>query len=422
MKIKVINLSYDDVLNVKPKPYIKPKKPNILFRTLLKLVSLPDLIATKFTSTKENMDKYNKKEPTLILMNHSAFIDLEQIVSLIYPRPMNIVCTTDGFIGRNWLLRELGCIPTIKFATDTQLVRRMINAVKNFKSNILMYPEAGYSIDGTATTLPNTLGKCIKLLNIPVISVISQGNYFRQPLYNNLRKRKVNTKVHMKYLLSKEDISNKSAEEIQSMIEEEFSFDYWRYQQDNNILIKDITRAEGLNRVLYKCPCCKNEGNLIGSGITLKCPNCSKEYELTENGYLQALNGQTEINHVPAWYKWQRECVREEILNGNYLMDLDVNIYMMIDTYNLYNLGEGHLTHNIDGFKLEAFDGKLKCIIPSEKTYSINADFYWYQIADVISLVEDGKQYFCFPKTEKDVVAKMRLATEEIYKIKNSKN
>lgn len=422
MKIKTIKLSYEEVLKVEPKPYIKPKKPNILFRTLLKIVSLPDLLATKFKYTKEGLEKIEKKEPVLILMNHSAWIDLEEIVSMIYPKPMNIVCTTDGFIGRNWLLRELGCIPTIKFYTDTQLVRRMMNAIKKFKSSVLMYPEAGYSIDGTSTTLPNTLGKCIKLLKVPVVTVISKGNYFRQPLYNNLRKRKVETSAHMKYLLSKEDIANMSTDEIQSIVEKEFSFDNWKWQQENNIEIADSTRAEGLNRVLYKCPNCKTEGNMVGSGTTLKCPDCGKEYELTTTGYLEALNGETEINHVPTWYKWQRECVKEEILNHNYLMDLDVDIFMMIDTYKLYDLGEGHLIHNEDGYHLNAFDGQLKVNIPAERTYSINADFYWYQIGDVITLVEDGKQYYCFPKTKRDVVTKMRLATEELYKIKNNKN
>ena len=62
MKIKVTKLSYEEVLTKEPKPYIKPKKPNILFRTLLKLVSLPDLIVTKFKGNKE-LKKYLKKEP-----------------------------------------------------------------------------------------------------------------------------------------------------------------------------------------------------------------------------------------------------------------------------------------------------------------------------------------------------------------------
>ena len=419
MKIKVTKLSYDEVLLKKAKPLIKPKKPNIFFRTLLKLVSLPDLWATKFKYGKE-LKKYIGKEPSLILMNHSSFVDLEMIVSMVYPKPMNIVCTTDGFIGKNWLMREIGCIPTKKFTTDTQLVRSMMNAVKKFKSSILLYPEAGYSIDGTSTTLPNTLGKLVKMLKVPVITVISEGAYHRQPLYNDLIRRKVKVSAKVDKILTQEDIELKTEKEIQSMIEEKFSFDNWKWQQENNVIIDHPERAKGLNRFLYKCPHCHAEGNMKGEGTTLTCPVCGKVYELTTNGYMMALDGETEINHIPDWYKWERECVKEEILSNRYDITLDVDVYMMNDTYHVYNLGDGVLTHNNEGFKLEAFDGKLECIVPAKQTYTINADFFWYQIADVITVNDAKASYFCFPKGSKDIVAKMRLATEELYKLKNN--
>lgn len=419
MKIKVKKLSYDEVLAIKPKALIKPKKPNILWRTLLKLVSLPDLLAVKFHDDGK-LRKLVKKEPSLILMNHSSFLDLEMIVSMVYPNPMNIVCTTDGFIGRNWLLREIGCIPTRKFTTDPQLVKKMINAIRKYKSSVLMYPEAGYSIDGTSTTLPDNLGKLVKMLKVPVVSVITKGAYHRQPLYNNLIKRKLKASAKTELLISKEEVEKMSEAEIQKKIEHCFSFDNWLWQQENGVVIDHKDRALGLNRFLYKCPLCEKEGNMITEGATIRCPNCGKTYELSSLGKLQALEGETKFSHIPDWYKWERECVCEEILAGKYEIKVDVDIFMMIDTYNVYSLGEGSLTHNLDGFKLEAFDGKLKCDVPANKTYSINADFYWYQIDDVVTINDSKNSYFCFPKTDKDVVAKMRLAAEELYKIKNN--
>ena len=50
-------------------------------------------------------------------------------------------------------------------------------------------------------------------------------------------------------------------------------------------------------------------------------------------------------------------------------------------------------------------------------SHSVNSDFYWYQIADTINIGDFDAQYYCFPKTEGDVVAKARLAAEELYKI-----
>lgn len=52
-------------------------------------------------------------------MNHSSFIDLKIASTVLYPSPLNIVCTSDGFVGKERLMRSLGCIPTRKFVTDT---------------------------------------------------------------------------------------------------------------------------------------------------------------------------------------------------------------------------------------------------------------------------------------------------------------
>ena len=115
MKIKKRYKSYEEVLAMPPSKNKKPMRQLWLFRTLLKIVSMPDLIATHFKCNKIGMERLGKKEPCLILMNHSSFIDLKIASNILYPRPFSIVCTSDGFVGKNLLMRLLGCIPTNKF-------------------------------------------------------------------------------------------------------------------------------------------------------------------------------------------------------------------------------------------------------------------------------------------------------------------
>ena len=71
-----------------------------------------------------------------------------------------------------------------------------------------MYPEASYSFDGTATTLPESLGKLIKKLGVPVVTIITKGAFAHQPLYNNLQKRKVKISAEMECVLTAEQIEN----------------------------------------------------------------------------------------------------------------------------------------------------------------------------------------------------------------------
>lgn len=416
MKIKS-NLSYKEVLNKPAKKKKKPARPSFFFRTLIRVVSLPDLMATKFKYRTVGMEKLSKKEPCLILMNHSSFIDLKIANRILYPRKYNIVCTGDGFIGKNWLMRQIGCIPTKKFVTEVDLLHDMMYAVKRYNSSILMYPEASYSFDGTATPLPDSLGRCAKMLGLPIVIIKTEGAFTRDPLYNNLQLRKVEVSATAEYLLSPEQIKEMSTRDINALLKEKFTFDNFKWQQENRVVVDEPFRADHLNRVLYKCPNCLAEGKTEGKGTTLTCNACGKVYELTENGFMKADNGETEFDHIPDWYKWERECVKNEIENGEYKLDVDVDIFAMVDTECIYSVGEGRLTHTKDGFHLTGCDGQLDYIQKPLASYSLYADYYWYKLGDMICVGDKNILYYCFPKNCGDVVAKTRLAAEELYKI-----
>lgn len=417
MKIITKKMDYEDVLALPKQKKHKPMKVSWLFRIIMRVAASVDLFFTKFECRKIGMDKLGKDEPCLVLMNHSSFIDLEIAATVLFPRSFNIVSTLDSFVGKNLLMRLIGCIPTKKFVSDANLIRDMIYAVKELKSCVLMFPEAGYSFDGTATTLPDSLGRCVKMLGVPVVMIRTYGAFSRDPLYNGLRRRKVKVTADMEYMLSAKEVAGKSVEEINEMIREQFDFDGFRWQQENKVLIKEKFRAEGLNRVLYKCPHCNKEGSMVGKDTKISCTNCGKEYELTEYGYLKATRGDSKFTHVPDWFKWQRECVREEILNDTYSLDIPVDISLLVNTKCLYQIGTGRLVHTKDGFHLTGCNGKLDYKQKASSSYSLNSDYFWYEIGDVIGIGDNKVLYYCFPTDDSDVVAKTRLATEELYKI-----
>ena len=420
MKIKVVKKDYDEVIKIKKPRHIKPRKPSILFRTLLKMVSYPDLKKTNFKCEKIGMERLGKKENALYLMNHSSFIDMEIVSSVLYPRPFNIVTTSDAFIGKNRLLRWIGCIPTAKFVSDPVLVRDIIHVVKKLKSSVVLFPEAGYSFDGTSTTIPETVGKLIKMLGIPVVMITTYGAFTRDPLYNNLQVRKVNVSATEKYLLSPEEIREMTPEQIGRVLLDAFSFDNFAWQRDNLIKIDEPYRADYLNRVLYKCPACLTEGKTVGKGTDLFCEHCEKTYRLDEYGRLKASDGSTEFDHVPDWYTWERLSVRTELLADVYSVDIPVKIYMSVDTKCLYDVGEGRLRHTKDGFSLTGCGGRLEYNQKPLFSYTVNSDFNFYEIGDMICIGTAEQLFYCFPLEKEDIVAKIRLAAEELYKIVRS--
>ena len=420
MKIRVIKKNYDEVMKMPRPKYKKPRHQLGILRPILKVVCWVLLKMTGFTYEKTGMEKLGKKEPCLVLMNHSSFIDLEIVAFLMADREWHIVTTLDGFVGLDWLLPLVGCIPTKKFIPDVTLVRDMRYTVKDLKASVIMYPEASYSFDGTATPLPDSIGKCVKLLGVPVVMIRTEGAFLRQPLYNCLKLRKTKVSATMEYILSPEDIKEKTVEEINAVINKQFDFDNFKTQQEKGILIKEKYRADGLHRVLYKCPHCMAEGKTVGEGTTLTCKECGTVYELTENGFMKCLNGETRINHIPSWYKWERECVWKELVENTYCLDIEVDICMLVNTKCIYRVGEGHLVHDTEGFRLTGCDGQIDYQLKPHQSYSIYSDYYWYEIGDMISIGDEKIQYYCFPKNGENVVAKTRLAAEELYKMKKA--
>ncbi len=410
MKIKTKAMRYSQVLTLKKRKHKNPKRPWWLFRKLIPLLGKKEMKDCGVEFIEECMDGL-EKTPCLILMNHSSFLDLKIAFTYLKKRVFNVVATTDGFVGKEWLMRRIGCIPTDKFQPDLTLIKDIDYALKHHRS-VLMYPEAGYSFDGTATTLPDSLGKLIKFLKVPVVTVITSGVFLHDPLYNNLQLRKTKVTVKVKYLLTSEDCNAKSAEELNALMREVFSFDAFKEQQESGARVVESFRAEGLHRLLYKCPHCMGE-KMRSTLLTVECPDCGAKYTLTERGKLEGENAK--FTHIPDWYAWERAEVRKEIEEGRYALDIPVTIGVLADFKAIYSVGEGRLKHDKNGFTLIGEDG-LNYEQTPIKSYTLNVDYFWYEMGDIISIGNKDRLYYCFPLVDCPVT-KARLAAEELYKM-----
>ena len=421
MKTTVKKMAFDSVMALKRPQHKLPRKPHMFWRVLIRVLTVFGMMGTGFRYETEGFEKIGKDEPCLILMNHTCFQDMEVAYRILFPRAFNIVCSNDGFIGffglMEWLMRSIGCVPTQKFVSDVSLVGDMEYCFKTLKTSVLMYPEACYSFDGTATTLPAKMGVLLKKFGVPVIMIETFGAFGRNPLYNELQIRKnVPITAKARVLYTREEIREKTVRELTEGVEAAFGFDHFRWQKEQGVEIDQPFRADGLHRILYKCAVCGAEGKMLGKGTGITCGHCGRHYELTPLGELKAPEGATEISHIPDYYRWEREQVKQEILDGTYLLDTEVDIAMQVDYKAIYKVGEGRLIHNNAGFTLTGCDGKLSYTQPPQASYSLYADYYWYEMADVICIGDTQVHYFCFPKNGESV-AKIRLATEEMYKL-----
>lgn len=420
MKIKTKKIHWDKAKSLGPIPRIKPLRPLFLLALVIRILSFFELLRIKFTVTRRRIEEAGDG-PKLILMNHSSFLDLKIASAVLFPEPYHIVSTTDAFVGKSLLMRLIGCIPTQKFVTDVTLVKDLIRIIKKEGRSVLMYPEAGYSFDGTATRLPERLGGLFKRLGVPVMMLRTDaGAFLRDPLYNGLRLRRVPVKADYFCLLTSQEVREKSSEEMDAILAAAFSFDHFRQQREEKIRVSEPFRATGLERVLYRCPHCNSEGKMKGEGVKLTCLACGKEYEMDEYGSLSATDGDTRFSHIPDWYAWQRSCVREEIEKGEYAFSIPVRVGIICDHKAMYLVGEGELSHSRQGFVLKDDKGEVVYTQDPWFSYSLNSDFFFYEMGDVIGIGNKERLYYCYVP-EGFSVTRARLAAEEIYRMPKMK-
>lgn len=373
----------------------------------------------------ETIDMDGLKPPYIILSNHMSFLDFELLALKTFPHRVNNVVNIDGFYKRAWLLNWIGAIPTRKFTSDMFLIKKIYKVLA--RGDVLcMYPEARYSPCGITSFIPDTIGALIKKCNVPVVCVLHRGNHLNSPFWNFRKKRRVPVHTTIKLTLTKDDIKKLTSVEINAIIKNALTYDEYKYQKDSGILIKEKYRAEGLHRILYKCPNCGSEHNMESSGTVLLCNNCNKKWNLEEDGSLKSLDGKTEYSHIPDWFNWERSEVEKEILNGNYFYEDEVDVYSLPRTNKFIKLGKGKIVQNKeDGFILTGHynDEDYKIIRAPLQINSLHVEYEYFRIkrADCFVINTENDSFFCYPKKE-NIITKLAFATEIIYQNALKKN
>ena len=397
----------------------KPIRQPLFFVGLIWVLARFALIGQKRKIEKINME--GLKPPYMILSNHMCFLDFKLTAMATWPHRVNNVVNVDGYIKRAWLMEWIGSVCTRKFTTDLKLVRSISLVLK--RGDILcLYPEARYSPCGVTSYLPPSLGKIIKKNKAPVVAALHQGNHLVAPFWNFRKKRKVPVHTKMTQILTTEDIERMTVDEINAVVKASLTYDDYKYQKENGILIKEDFRAEGLHRILYQCPHCKTEFKMDSKGTEIFCNECGKRWMLQEDGNLAALEGETEFSHIPDWFEWERQQVEAEVRNGTYHYEDEVDVFSQPRTQGFVKLGKAKVTHDIEnGWVLEGHhngaDYRIQRKPLEMNSLHVEYDYYRIRREDCYDINTEKDSFYCYPTREKRIVTKLAFATEEIYKL-----
>ena len=394
-----------------------PVRTKWYLRPLTYILSAPDNLLHQNHLTKIGCE--GLKPPYLLLCNHNAFMDFKVATKAMFPHRANYVVAIDGFIGREGLLRNVGCICKRKFTNDITLIRQLRRVIKNGDICVI-YPEARYSLCGTTAVLPESLGKLCRLLGVPVVTLICHGHHVNAPFWNTRDRGVKHTEAEMTLLYTPEQLKELPVDEINRGLVKAFQYDDFAWQKERGIVIDKPWRAEGLHKVLYQCPHCQTEYRMNSAGDEIFCESCGKRWRMTALGELSAVEGETEFSHIPDWYEWERENVKREVAAGTYSTgEMPVTVDSLPNAKRFIRLGEGTMIHDMDGFCVRGVteDGEsFEMVKNVPSLYSCHIEYeYLGKHGDCVDLNTLEDTWYIYPHDIPFSVTKMALAAEELY-------
>ena len=368
---------------------------------------------------KINLKDY-KNKPFILIGNHASRIDYVYMGIPFLPYTLNFVCGYNEFFRSHLqgVFKLLQVIPKRNFVSDLHTVKEIDRVIKK-GGRVAILPEGMSSISGANQPIALGGAKLLKHLKVPVLFTKIKGGYLTNTKYC-LDERKGRVDITVDQMFSVEDLQKYSEEELTDIMNQKLYHDDYAWNKENHIAFDGKGRiAHDMHTLLYKCPKCGSEVDMIGEKDQIKCKKCGNGATVNEYYDLIPFDDTCVLKETPSkWYNWQREEIKKEIENENFELRERVSLGVLPETEFLKDyatskiVGEGEIVLNKKGFTFtgtkneEPFEFFID--IKSLPTYGMCTDvsrFYTFL----------GKEFYEFyPKT--NCVAKWFLATEELHR------
>ena len=252
-----------------------------------------------------------KKGPYVYLINHCGIMD-PVVVSAVVPGHIRWIA--GAYLFKNPFLKFV--IGRCCTAISKQQGRSDLSMVKNMKKaleqndNIGLFPEGTRTWDGDIMPYSAyAVARLLKYCKSSVLFVHLEGAYAQQPRWATY-KRKGNICVHITRLISADTVNNLPIDSLQTEIENSFFFsnDSWKKTVDYKYVSGH--RAEGIQRLLYLCPCCKKLDTVSAQANKISCSECGAEAVLTDKDDLESKN--INFKNLSEWHRWEKENILKQ--------------------------------------------------------------------------------------------------------------
>ena len=294
--------------------------------------------------------------PYVVIANHQAAYDFVNLITLT-KRPMSFVISNSFYstLPIAGFMEKMGVIPKQQFQTTVEDMKNM-KAVTDTGQPLVIYPAGLMCENGLCTPIPSATYKFLKWLNVDVYVARTKGTYFAMPKWGK-GVRPGRTYLDVYRLMSAEELSQLSMDEVRQKTDEALLFDAYEEQEELRVRYAGGRNIAGLENVLYMCPCCGEEHTMrVRNRSTIFCTACGYEQTCDEYGFLHNEKGQgPELRHVSDWSRMIQERLLHLVEEGQISrVTADVDVQLLdYQKHKFVDAGQGSLTLEKDRFVIQ---------------------------------------------------------------------
>ena len=364
-------------------------------------------------------------QPAILLSSHAARLEFIYTIYGFKRKDINIVCGFQNILkkGLYRLFMSLGVISKYLYQPDIMCVKNMLKVLKR-NGAIGLFPEGIQSTSGSTHPINPATTAFIKRSKANIVVCTTRGAYLTTNRYASDRKKGY-IGVSYSLLFTPDQLDALTEEEIYRLLLEKISYNDFAFNKTaRHTYIGKNPNAFGVDKILYKCPDCKEEHTLYVENDTVVCNNCGFRVQINEYYDLILKNGAKCPADIDQWYKWQRKCVAQEIKDDAFAMTLTGSLYTLRfdklrkapKNRKVLSIGNACITNkglsftgSLDG---EAVNFDFPAISIYSMTFSTKGFLEFYHNNDYYMLIPD--------ETDRCLI-KWTLAAEEIHNLYDQK-
>lgn len=362
-----------------------------------------------------------KDQPTILLSSHASRLEFIYAIYGFGRKDVNVVCGFQNILqkGIYRLLIELGVISKYLYQPDFMCLKNMMRVLKR-NGALGLFPEGIQSTSGSLHPINPATTQFIKKSKANIVVCTSKGAYLATNRYSSDRKKGY---IGMSYslVLTPEMLGELTEEQIYNLILQKINYNDFAFNKTaRHKYVGKKPNAFGIDKILYKCPDCKEEHVLHVEDDAVVCEKCGFRVRINEYYDLVAVSGKNCPSDIDEWYKWQRKCVAEQVVSDDFELALRGSLCVLKydklrkppNNRSVLSVGEARLTNRglsfsgaLDGEAVD-FDFSAKSLY--SLTFSTEGFLEFYYKNDYFMIVPDERGR---------CLIKWTLAAEEIHNL-----